>query len=192
VKINAEPCGLTTKPMFQHFTRMKTFAALAASILLAGVFYCRGQDATNSTPETMSETNAETAAPSFDGDWRGPVKCVAAGGGADTNFQYRLRIVINGDSAIAYELKNKKWSEIADESSGSVKYTVSKMQDMCVVTWLNHDPGGDWTEEQTYSLSFINPSKIRVIQLRHVNRLYEGKNNKPWFYVCEGVLTKTN
>jgi hypothetical protein len=171
---------------------MKTILALAASLLLAGIFFCQGQDVTNSAPDTTNQTDAELSAPSFDGDWRGPMKSVAAGGGADTNFQYRLRIVINGDTAVAYERKNNKWSELSYEATGNVKYTVSKMHDMCVVTWINRWTDGGWTEEQTYSLSFINPSKIKVIQLRHVNNLNEGKNNKPWFYVCEGVLTKTN
>jgi hypothetical protein len=171
---------------------MKTILALAASILLAGIIFCQGQDATNSPPETTSETDAVLPAPSFDGDWRGTVKSVAGGGGAETNLQFRFRIVINGDTAIAYQRKNNKWAEIADESEGSVKYTVSKLRDICVVTWLNQNTEGFWTEEQTYSLSFINPSKIRVIQLRHVTNRDEGKSGKPWFYVCEGVLTKAN
>lgn len=160
--------------------------ACALTIFTLSLNSCSTPNGLKSTVETVDGLST----PSFDGDWRGLVKCVAAGGGADTNYRFRLRIVINGDTALAYELKNKKWAEIADESTGSVKYTVSKMQDTYVITWLNHwDP---WTEEQTYSLSYINPSKIRVIQLRHVTNRDEGKNGKPWFYVCDGVLTKAN
>jgi hypothetical protein len=169
---------------------MKIILALAASILLAGIFPCQGQDDTNSAPDTTNQTDVVLPAPSFDGDWRGPVKWVAGGGESETNLQFRLRIVIKGDTAIAYEGNKNKWSEIAYEATGSVKYTVSKMHDICVVTWLNRFTDGEWTEEQTYSLSFINPSRISVIQLRHVNNLNEGKNNKSWFYVCDGVLTK--
>jgi hypothetical protein len=183
--------GLTTKPTPHHLTKMKTIFALTASILLAGIFFCQGQDATNSAPKTTPETNAGASAPSFDGDWRGPVKWVA-GGGEETNFQFKLRIVINGDTALAYSHNKKKWTEIASESTGSVKYIVSKMHNICVVTWLNQDPGGVWTEEQTYSMSYINPSKVKVLQLRHVSNREEGKNGTSWFYVCMGTLTKTN
>jgi hypothetical protein len=181
--------GLTTKPTSRHFTKMKTILAFTASILLAGIFSCQGQDITNSTPETSPKTDAGLPAPSFDGDWQGSVKWVA---GALTNLQFRLRIVINADSALVYERKKNKWAEIADEDTGSVKYTVSKMRDVCVVTWLNQYAGAVWTEEQTYSLSYINPDKIRVVQLRHVSNRAEGKNGTSWFYVCVGILTKTN
>lgn len=166
---------------------MKTVWALAASLLLAAALFCRGQDATNSASETAPETNAAPPAPSFDGDWRGTLRSVA---GSETNLQFRFRLVINGDTAIAYERNKARWSEIADETSGSVKTTVSKMRDMCVVTWLNQDPDGVWTEEQTYSLSYVDPTRVRVIQLRHVTNRDEGKNGTSWFYVCVGVLNK--
>jgi len=166
---------------------MKKLLALAAFILLAGTFFCRGQDATNSAPETAPQTNAAPPAPSFDGDWRGTLRSVA---GSDTNLQFRFRIVINGDAATVYERDKARWTEIADESTGSVKYTVSKMRDLCVVTWLNQYPEGVWTEEQTYSLSYIDPTRVRVIQLRHVTNRDEGKNGTSWFYVCVGILNK--
>lgn len=168
---------------------MKTVLALTASILLAVIFPCQGQDATNSSPETTPETNAVPPTISFDGDWRGNVKSVA---GSETNVQFRVRIVINGDSAIAYDREKNRWTEIADQGIGSVKYTVSKMRDLYVITWLNQYTEGIWTEEQTYSLSYINPSKIRLVQLRHVSNRDEGKNGTSWFYVCVGVLNKTN
>jgi hypothetical protein len=168
---------------------MKTVCALTASILLAGIFFCQGQDATNSAPKTPPETDAGESAPSFDGDWRGPVKWV---GGEDPNMKCKLRIVIHGDTALAYSRQDNKWAEIADESSGCVKYTVSKMHNICVVSWLKKNPAGGWTEEQTYSLSYINPSKVKVLQLRHVSNGDEGKNGTSWFYVRMGTLTKTN
>lgn len=138
-------------------------------------------------PPATDQTNSPAI--SFDGDWRGTVRSVA---GAETNRQSRFRIVIHGDTALAYERKNNRWVELADESTGSVKCTVSKMRDLCVVTWLNQYSEEIWTEEQTYSLSYIDPTKIRVVQLRHVTNREEGKNGASWFYVCVGILNKTN
>jgi hypothetical protein len=88
--------GSTTKPTSHYLAKMKVILALTASILLAGIFFCQGQDTPNSAPKTTPETDAGVSTPSFDGDWRGPVKWVAGGGGAETNLQYKLRIVING------------------------------------------------------------------------------------------------
>ena len=181
--------GLTTKPMSHHLTKMKTILAFVVSILLAGIFFCQGQDATNSGPETASETNAGPTTPSFDGDWHGTVKSVA---GSETNVQFRVRIVVKGDTALTYYREKNKWAEGAYEATGSVKYTISKMRDLYVITWLNQYTEGVWTEEQTYSLSYINPSKIRLVLLRHVCNRDEGKNGTSWFYVCVGILNKTN
>jgi hypothetical protein len=102
---------------------------------------------TSDGSKTTLETDAKPATPSFDGDWRGTVKSVA---GSAKNLQYQFRIVINGETALAYRLVNDKWVEIPDSSFREVKYTVLKKGDMCVVNWLNQDLGYVWTEEQTY------------------------------------------
>jgi hypothetical protein len=135
------------------------------------------------------ETGAGLPTPSFDGDWRGTMKSVA---GAVNKYQYEFRIVINGNSALAYELVTNKWAEIADNTFGTVKYKISKMGDLYVVTWVNQGVMYDWSEEQTYSLSYVNPSRLKIVQLRHVNNREKDKDGVPWFYVCTGTLTNAN
>ena len=158
-----------------------TTACLAAALLLAAFFL-------NACSTAPVKTGAGIPTPSFDGDWRGTMKWAA---GAGDRHRYKIRVIIHGDHALTEELDGKQWNEIADNSFGDVRYHTSKMGDLYVITWLNQGISYDWTEEQTYSLSYVNPTTVKIVQLRHVNNREKGKDGVPWYYAYTGTLTRT-
>jgi hypothetical protein len=161
-------------------------ACLAGALLVAALFLnaCSTLREANSTVKT----GAGVPTPCFDGDWRGTIKTVA---GAGDRRKCKFRIVIHGETALAYEQNHNQWKEIADNSFGDVRYKISQIGDLYVVTWVNQGIYYDWSEEQTYSLSYVNPTTVKIVQLRHVNNREKGKDGVPWFYVCTGTLTRT-
>ncbi|NTV26576.1 MAG: hypothetical protein HGB01_10275 [Chlorobiaceae bacterium] len=115
-------------------------------------------------------------AATFDGDWRGSVQ-------TDSGKELRVRIVINGNQATHYYRDEQGWVAIQPEKS-----VVTQLRDICMFTWLNQ--GGVWTENQVFSMSAINATKLDLVWMRHVTNQAEGKPGEAWNIVGHGELVR--
>jgi len=133
-------------------------------------------------PVTVPEADVsevEKAAPpvSFDGDWRGFIK-LADGG------EIRLKILIEGDSYTSfYKNADDEWESVV----AAVSY-YEQLADVVMLGWINH--GGVWTENQMYSLSYVNSSKLDVVWTRHVTNRVSSDDGESWNVRAEGELIR--
>lgn len=108
-----------------------------------------------------------------------------------THDNFPIRIVAtmrNGDISFAQafsEDDGKTWDEV--QESATLHYHASFSRDNATFYWENF--GGIWSETQVYSLSFISPTTIELVWLRHVDNV-DHDHGEPWHLTGTAVLTK--
>jgi len=115
--------------------------------------------------------------PSFDGDWSGMVVIKDRG-------EIELRLVIKDGKATQYFKSENSW-----RASEPVISYYEDHGDIAAVGWINK--GGAWTENQTFSLSWVNSRKIGVVWTRHVTNRSGPADGEAWNVRGEGTLTKS-
>lgn len=116
---------------------------------------------------------------SFDGVWTGSLK-------TDEGNEFNVTLYVED---------NNVYSVTTDEEGDRIKDTDYEViwskgyGEQLNYTWMNK--GGVWTETQTYSLVYVNNSKLSVHFLRHVsNQSEEYDGNTDWGYFATGYLYK--
>jgi len=112
----------------------------------------------------------------FDGDWRGDLVF-------PNGEKSGVRIVVENGTFTQYFADGSAWRAI----SPKVSY-YETLNDILLVGWLNQ--GGVWTENQMYSLTWVNSSTVEVAWTRHVTNRSGGDDGSSWNVRAEGVLKK--
>lgn len=116
--------------------------------------------------------------PTFEGDWRGFIKIPEKG-------EMRVTIKIEGNNYTQYFKSVEGWQAVdADKSY----FETGK--DMAMVGWINS--GGVWTENQMFSLSYVNSGKLMVVWTRHVTNREDANDGEPWNLRGEGELIRVD
>lgn len=114
--------------------------------------------------------------PSFDGEWRGYIRI-------SDEVELRISIEIDDYSFVQYFRDDDGWRPVNPAES-----YYRQFQDIAVVGWVNS--GGIWTENQMYSLSYVNNNKLKVIWTRHVTNRKDGEEGEAWSARGEGELIR--
>lgn len=112
----------------------------------------------------------------FDGDWQGELTF-------SNGEKSGIRIVVENGAFTQYFADGSGWREV----SPKVSY-FETLNDILLVGWLNQ--GGVWTENQMYSLTWVNSSTLEVAWTRHVTNRSGGDDGSSWNARAEGVLKK--
>lgn len=112
----------------------------------------------------------------FDGDWRGDLVF-------PNGDKSGIRLVVKNGGFTQYFASGSDWRPI----SPKVSY-YETLNDVLLVGWLNQ--GGIWTENQMFSLTWVNDSTVEVAWTRHVTNRSGGDDGSSWNVRAEGVLKK--
>lgn len=125
-------------------------------------------------------TTAMANGDSFDGDWQGQIELPGEG-------TMEVRIVIADNSFTQYFRGSgaNGWSAVEPALS-----YFEKERDILLVGWINTAAQAIWTENQMFSLSIIDSTKLQVVWTRHVVNRPAAEPGEAWNLRGEGVLTR--
>jgi len=113
----------------------------------------------------------------FDGDWRGTVTVKDQG-------SLQMRFVIKDGKYQQFYYNDGSWSPAG---SRPMEY-YREYQDIAMLGWINS--GGIWTENQSYSLTWVDDDTVQILWARHVTNRAAGEPGDSWNIVGEGTLKR--
>lgn len=113
----------------------------------------------------------------FRGTWEGEIEVA----GRDAKINIQIKISDTEVSQYFYSKKKNDWRLVNPDI---IKFTCVKNN--AVLYWHNHSTV--WSENQVFSLSFVNSGELNLVWLRHVNNVRKDEDNESWHLSGNGKL----
>ena len=126
----------------------------------------------------ISTTGFAQSTVSFMGNWGGSIK-------VPDRDEIPIILVIEDGTFTHYLKFDDDWRVV----NPATNY-YEQLGDILLIGWIN--TGGVWTENQIFSISYVNPRKVEIVWTRHVINREEGQDGSSWNMRGEGELIKVD
>lgn len=113
----------------------------------------------------------------FDGDWSGTVTVKDQGA-------LQMRFVIKDGKYTQYNHNDGEWSQAGTRPMEYYR----EFSDIAMMGWIQS--GGVWTENQSYSLTWVDSDTVQIVWTRHVTNRNPDEKGTSWNIVGEGTLKR--